>query len=153
MRSTPIAQWRGGGVYGVISAELRCAVFGAEEKEERGGRRQGLKCPAPCISPPLYRSRRCSQGPPIPIQGWRLKGGGLILIPPTPPYFLGLIFISWGAGRLGLGGLLLLAHVGQGTPSWSHAGLPKVWAPLVALRNLLDPSDTIPEKSELFPEP
>ena len=123
-----------------------------EEKWRLGQGGGGNFSAAPQPLSPLYIGVEGLPWPLLQASRSAKERGGERVHPSHYSSFLILEDSLW-AGRLGLGGLVCLAHVGQATPSWSYAGLPRVWAPLVTLRNLLEHSDTIREKSELFPKP
>ena len=129
-------------------------------KRKRGGRgvtggrrrRQGLDCCCP-PSPPLYI-------------GPRERGGAALALPPRkgaareesflpkaprrclPPLGLSVYLISW---RMGLLGLVPLAHIGQGAPPTAHVPSPGLVDPLVDPRTPFGTPGTIPIKCETFP--
>ena len=65
-----------------------------------------------------------------------------------PPLGLSLYLISW---RMGLLGLVPLAHIGQGAPLTAHVAPRGWWAPLVDPRTPFGTPGTIPIKRETFP--
>ena len=129
-------------------AGLRQAPAGEEDVSREGGRRQGFwyGCPP---SPPLYI-------------GARERGGAALALPPRkgaareesilpkaprrclPPLGLSLSLISW---RMGLLGLVPLAHIGQGAHPYSPCGPPG----LVDPRTPFGTPGTIPIMRETFP--
>ena len=119
-------------------AGLRQAPTGEEEVSREGGRRQGFKCCCPSL-PSLYigaRERGEAQPCPLLQERGAAKRGGRS---PSSPRHLGGAFpfedsslpkFPW---RMGLLGLVPLAHIGQGAPPTAHvapgAGGPTRWAP------------------------
>ena len=115
------------------------------------GRHQGLGMAA-LPSPTIYRAKG--------------EGGAALALPPRkgaareesflpkaprrclPPLGLSLYLISW---RMGLLGLLPLAHIGQGAPPTVHVAPRGWWTPLVDPRTPFGTPGTIPIKCETFP--
>ena len=103
--------------------------------------------------------------PPLYI-GPREMGGAALALPPRkgaareesilpkaprrclPPLGLFLSLISW---RMGLLGLVPLAHIGQGAPPTAHVAPRGWWTPLVDPRTPFGTPGTIPIKCETFP--
>ena len=118
-----------------------------------GGREApGLRCCCPPF-PPLYI-------------GPRERGGAALALPPRkgaareesflpkaprrclPPLGLSVFLISC---RMGLLGLVPLAHIGQGAPPTAHVAPPGLVDPLVDPRTPFGTPGTIPIKCETFP--
>ena len=107
----------------------------------------------------------CPPFPPLYI-GPRERGGAALALPPRkgaareesilpkaprrclPPLGLFLSLISW---RMGLLGLVPLAHIGQGAPPTAHVAPRGRWTPLVDPRTPFDTPGTIPVMRETFP--
>ena len=107
----------------------------------------------------------CPPFPPLYI-GPRERGGAALALPPRkgaareesllpkaprrclPPLGLSVYLISW---RMGLLGLVPLAHIGQGAHPTSHAAPRVWWTPLVDPRTPFGTPGTIPIKCETFP--
>ena len=119
-------------------------------REGEGGARASVLLPS---FPPLYI-------------GPRERGGAALALPPRkgaareesflpkaprrclPPLGLSIYLISW---RMGLLGLVPLAHIGQGTPPTAHVPPPGLVDPLVDPRTPFGTPGTIPIKCETFP--
>ena len=107
----------------------------------------------------------CPPFPPLYI-GPRERGGAALALPPRkgaareesilpkaprrclPPLGLSLSLISW---RMGLLGLVPLAHIGQGAPPTAHVPPRGWWTPLVDPRTPFGTPGTIPIMRETFP--
>ena len=107
----------------------------------------------------------CPPFPPLYI-GPRERGGAALALPPRkgaareesflpkaprrclPPLGLSVFLISW---RMGLLGLVPLAHIGQGAPLIAHVAPRGWWTPLVDPRTPFGTPGTIPIKRETFP--
>ena len=119
------------------------------------GRRQGLDCCCPPSPPPtIYRAKG--------------EGGAALALPPRkgaareesilpkaprrclPPLGLSLFLISW---RMGLLGLVPLAHVGQGAPPTAHVAPRGRWPHPVDPRDPSGGPGTIPVTPKLVPMP
>ena len=115
------------------------------------GRRQGLDIAA--LPPPtIYRAKG--------------EGGAALALPPRkgaareesflpkaprrclPPLGLSVYLISW---RMGLLGLVPLAHIGQGAPPTAHVAPRGWWTPLVDPRTPFGTPGTIPIMRKTFP--
>ena len=117
-----------------------------------GGRRPRLRCCCPPF-PPLYI-------------GPRERGGAALALPPRkgaareesilpkaprrclPPLGLSLFLISW---RMGLLGLVPLAHIGQGAPPTAHVAPRGRWPHPVDPRDPSGGPGTIPITPKLVP--
>ena len=106
----------------------------------------------------------CPPFPPLYI-GPRERGGAALALPPRkgaareesilpkahrrclPPLGLSLFLTSW---RMGLLGLVPLAHIGQGAPLTAHVAPQGWWTPLVDPRTPFGTPGTIPIKCETF---
>ena len=134
-------------------AGLRQAPTGEEEVSREGGRRQGLRygCPP---SPPLYiGAGERGEAQPCPFLQGRVRPGGS----PSPPRHLGGAFplgdsylpkFPW---RMGLLGLVPLAHVGQGAPPTAHVAPRGRWPHPVGPRDPSGGPGTIPMTPKLVP--
>ena len=126
-----------------IPVGLRQALTGGRGVTGGRGRRQGLGYCCPPF-PPLYIGPRERGGAalPLPPRKGAAKGGGeesILHKAPRrclPPLGLSVYLISW---RMGLLGLVPLAHIGQGAPPqpmWPPRGMWTPWwtpGPLSAL--------------------
>ena len=107
----------------------------------------------------------CPPFPPLYI-GPRERGGAALALPPRkgaareesilpkaprrclPPLGLSVYLISW---RMGLLGLVPLAHIGQGAPPTAHVALRGRWPHPVDPRDPSGGPDTIPVTPKLVP--
>ena len=120
-----------------------------------GGRRPRLRFCCPPF-PPLYIGPRERGGgrslAPSSKEGCG-QGGEESILPKAPRRCLpplGL-FLSLDSWRMGLLGLVPLAHIGQGAPLTAHVAPRGWWTPLVDPRTPFGTPGTIPIKRETFP--
>ena len=143
----------------VDAAELRQGFAKQLREEEEvlqgGGRRQGLLVRLLLPPLPLYRGKG-EGGAALPLpprKGCGQEGGRS----PSSPRHLGGAFpledsslpkFPW---RMGLLGLVPLAHIGQGAPPTAHVPARGRWTPPVDPRTPFGTPGTIPIKCETFP--
>jgi len=118
-----------------------------------GGRRPRLRCCCPPF-PPLYIGPRERGGRSLAPSSKEGCGQGRVLPPQgtseVPSPFRTLPFFSYLL-RMGLLGLVPLAHIGQGAPLTAHVAPRGWWTPLVDPRTPFGTPGTIPIKRETFP--
>ena len=107
------------------------------------------------LFPTIYRAKGEGEAQPLPLPPRKgaAKGGEESILPKAPrrclpPLGLFLSLISW---RMGLLGLVPLAHIGQGAPPTAHVAPRGWWTLLVDPRTPFGTPDTIPIKCETFP--
>ena len=117
-----------------------------------GGRRPRLRCCCPPF-PPLYIGPRERGGAALPLPSRKGAARGESFPPKAPRRCLpplGLSLFSYLL-RMGLLGLVPLAHIGQGAPLTAHVAPRGWWTPLVDPRTPFGTPGTIPIKCETFP--
>ena len=98
-------------------------------REGEGGARAQVWLPS--LPPTIYRAKGEGEAQPWPFLQGRVRPGEESLLPKAPrrclpPLGLFLSLFSW---RMGLLGLVPLAHVGQGAPPKAHVAPPGQVAP------------------------
>ena len=93
----------------------------------------GLGLLLPSLPPTIYRAKGEGEAQPLPLPPRKgaAKGGEESILPKAPrrclpPLGLSLYLISW---RMGLLGLVPLAHTGQGAPPTAHVAPRGWWTP------------------------
>ena len=106
----------------------------------------------PSLPPTIYRAKGEGGRSLAPSSKEGCGQGGVL--PPKAPRRclppLGLSLLSYLL-RMGLLGLVPLAHIGQGAPLTAHVAPRGWWTPLVDPRTLFGTPGTIPIKCETFP--
>ena len=136
-------------------AGLRQAPTGEEEVSREGGRRQGLRYGCPPF-PPLYiGAGERGEAQPCPFLQGRgaAKRGEESILPKAPRRCLPLrgLFPLGFPRRMGLLGLVPLAHVGQGAPPTAHVAPRGRWPHPVGPRDPSGGPGTIPMTLKLVP--
>ena len=107
----------------------------------------------PSLPPTIYRAKGERGGAALPLPSRKGAARGESFPPKAPRRCLpplGLSLFSYLL-RMGLLGLVPLAHIGQGAPLTAHVAPRGWWTPLVDPRTPFGTPGTIPIKRETFP--
>ena len=107
----------------------------------------------PSLPPPIYRAKGEGGGAALPLPPRKGAARGESFPPKAPRRCLPLLGLSLFSYllRMGLLGLVPLAHIGQGAPLTAHVAPRGWWTPLVDPRTPFGTPGTIPIKRETFP--